>query len=100
QELLGPAGPELPRVGEVIDTTHAEPGPDHVGEAGALGGHDEVTGPQQHEAGGIDVTVGLPDGDLAQIPPAARVLEEVVPLLEHERLGSLPRRTVDRTGGV
>src|SRR5437867_2730168 len=35
-------------------------------------------------------TVRLADGDLAQVAPAAGVLEEVVPLLEHQPFGALP----------
>ena len=50
--------------------------------------------------GGVDLAVGLADGDLAQVAPAAGVLEEVVPLLEHQALGALAGAAVDRPGRV
>ncbi|BBZ15672.1 hypothetical protein MGAD_00070 [Mycolicibacterium gadium] len=81
QQLSLPCGPELPRVAEVLDPAHAEPGADDVGENGVLTGDDEVTAPRQHESGRQDHTVDLGDSDLAQIAPALGVLEEVVPLL-------------------
>ena len=56
-ELLGLARPELPRVREVLDAAHPEPGADHVGEARVLGRHDEVARPHEHEAGGVDRAV-------------------------------------------
>jgi len=37
-ELLGLAGPELPRVAEVLHIAHAEPGAYHGGEGGVLVG--------------------------------------------------------------
>ena len=52
-ELLGLARPELPRVCEVLDAAHAEPGADDVGEAGVVGGDDQVARPHQHQAGGV-----------------------------------------------
>jgi hypothetical protein len=45
QQLLRLAGAELPRVGEVLDAAHPEPGAHHVGEAGVVGGDDEVARP-------------------------------------------------------
>src|SRR5690606_17925986 len=83
QELLGLPGAELPRVPEVLNATHAEPGADDVGELGALGGDDEVAGPHEHEAGRIDLAVNLSDGDLPEIAPPECVAVKVVPLLEH-----------------
>ncbi len=100
EELLGPPRPELPWVGEVLHPAHAEPRPDHVGETGPFGAHDQVTGPEQHESGRVDVAVRLPDRDLAEIAPPACVLEVVVPLLEHQGLGSLACGPVDLPGRV
>ena len=83
-ELLGLARAELPRVREVLDAAHPEAGPDDVGEDRALGRDDQVARPHQHQARGVHAAVHLGDGDLAQVPPPQRVLEEVVPLLQHE----------------
>ena len=95
-ELLGLARAELPRVREVLDAAHAEAGAHDVGEDRALGRDDEVARPHQHEAGGVHAAVHLGDGDLAQVPPPQRVLEEVVPLLQHQALGALAGAAVGR----
>jgi hypothetical protein len=50
-------------------------------------------GPNSH--GRVDLAVHLGDGDLAEVTPAERVPEEVVPLLQHARLGGRPRPAVD-----
>ena len=94
-ELLRATRAELPGVAEVLHPAHAQPGADHVGEDHVVGGHDEVTGPHQHEPGRIDGPVHLGDGDLAQVPPAQGVLEVVVPLLEHEGLGPFAGGAID-----
>ena len=99
-QLLRLARTELPRVREVLHAAHAEPGADHVGEARVLGRDDEVARPHEHQAGRVDRAVDLGDRDLAQVAPALRVLEEVVPLLEHPVLGALARAAVDRERGV
>ena len=88
-ELLRLAGAELPRVREVLEAAHAEAGAHDVGEARVLRRHDQVARPHEHEARGVHGAVHLGDRDLAQVAPALRVLEEVVPLLEHELLGAL-----------
>ncbi len=82
-ELLGLARPELPRVCEVLEAAHAEPGAHDVGKAGVLRRDDQVARPHEHEPGRVDGAVHLGDRDLAQVAPALRVLVEVVPLLEH-----------------
>jgi hypothetical protein len=82
------------RVGKVLDPAHAEASAGYVSEGDVIGGADEVTGPHQHEPGGIDGTVYLSDGDLAEVPPAAGVLEEVVPLGDHPALEALARGAV------
>ena len=52
-------------------------------------------------AGGVHAAVHLRDGDLAQVPPAQRVLEEVVPLLQHQLLGAAcARPPLIPAGGV
>ena len=99
-ELLGLAGPELPRVREVLDAAHAEPGADDVGEACVLGRDDEVARPHEHQPGGVHRAVHLGDGDLAEVAPPQRVLEEVVPLLQHQVLGALAGAAVDRARRV
>ena len=57
--------------------------------------HDQVAGPGQHESSGIDSAVYLGNRDLAQVPPAHGVGEEVVPLLKHALLGAGPGAPVD-----
>ena len=99
-QLLGLAGAELPRVREVLDAAHAEAGADDVGEDRALGRHDEVARPHQHQPGGVHAAVHLGDGDLAQVPPPQRVLEEVVPLLQVQALGALAGAAVGDRGRV
>ena len=99
-QLLGLAGPELPRVREVLHAAHPQPRADHVGEPRVLGRHDQVARPHEHEAGRVDGAVHLRDRDLAQVAPALGVLEEVVPLLEHPVLGALAGTAVDRERGV
>jgi hypothetical protein len=99
-QLLGLAGAELPRVGEVLEAAHAEAGAHHVGEHHVVRADDEVAGPHEHEAGGVDGALHLGDGDLAEVAPAAGVLEVVVPLLEHPGLGPLAGGPVDLRGGV
>ena len=86
QKLFRLARAELPRVCEVFDTRHAQPGRDHVTELGVVGGDDQVARPDQHQAGRDGVALHLGDGDLAQITPTDGVLEVVVPLLQVERL--------------
>jgi MFS family permease len=98
QQLLGLARAELPRVGEVLHAAHAQPGPHHVGEAGVVGGHDQVAGPHQHQAGREHRALHLGDGDLAQVAPAEGVLEEVVPLLQHPVFGPFSFPAVDGDG--
>ena len=93
-ELLGLSGPELPRVGEVFEAAHAEPGADDVSELRVVSGDDQIAGPHEHEAGGEHGPVHLGDRDLAEVPPPPGVLEEVVPLLQHDaarRPGGWPR---------
>ena len=60
-QLLGLARTELPRVREVLDAAHAEPGADDVGEAGVVGGDDEVARPHEHQAGRVHGAVHLGD---------------------------------------
>ncbi len=99
-ELLGLARTELPRVREVLDAAHPQTRAHDIGEDRALGRDDEVARPHQHEPGRVHRTVHLGDGDLAQVPPPQRVLEEVVPLLQHQALGARARRAVDQEGRV
>src|SRR5665213_4605807 len=68
---------------------------DDVGEEHVVGGDDEVAGPHQHEAGGVDRPLHLGHGDLAEVAPPQCVLEVVVPLLEHPALGTFACRPVD-----
>jgi MFS family permease len=100
QQLLGLARAELPRVREVLHAAHAQPGSHHVGEAGVVGGHDQVAGPHQHQAGREHRALDLGDGDLAQVAPAQGVLEEVMPLLQHPALGPFSLPAVDGDGRV
>ena len=91
---------ELPRVAEVLDAAHAETSTDDIGELGALGRDDQIARPCQHEAGGEDRPVYFRDRDLAQVAPTASAVEVVVPLLQHQRFGGLPRTAVDLTRRV
>lgn len=90
------AWPELPRMSEVLDPAHAQPGADHIGEHGVLAGDDQIAAPGQHQprrqhgprktkelllTGDCIGTVHLGDGDLAQVAPPLGVFEVVVPLL-------------------
>ncbi len=100
EQLLGLAWPELPRVGEVLEPAHAEAGADDVGEDHVVGSDDQVAGPHQHQSGGVDRPVHLGDRDLAEVPPPQRVLEVVVPLLEHAALGADPGGAVHLVRGV
>jgi hypothetical protein len=95
QEFLGAARAELPRMSEVLDPAHAQPHSDHVGEAGVVRGHDQVASPHQHQAGREYRALHLGDGNLPQIAPAPRVLEEVMPFLQHPVLGAKPGPAVD-----
>lgn len=81
QQFLGLARPELPRMSEVLDPAHAQPGADHIGEHGVLAGDDQIAAPGQHQPRRQHGPVHLGDGDLAQVAPPLGVFEVVVPLL-------------------
>ena len=100
EKLLRLPGTELPGVREVLDAHHAESRPDDVRERRPLGCDDQVAGPHQHEAGGVDGSMDLGDRDFAQVAPPKGVLEEVVPLLQHQVFAADAGAAVDRPGRV
>src|SRR5271156_1309989 len=95
-ELLGFSRPELPRMPEVLHAAHAEAGTDDVGEPYVITTDNEVARPHQHQPCREHFAVDLGDGYLAQVAPSQCVLEEVVPLLQHDLFGALSATTIDR----
>ena len=69
QRLLGEAGPQHPRMSEVLHARYPHPD-DGVGEEGVLRGDDQVAHPGQHEAAGDARTLHHRDGGLRHLPPA------------------------------
>jgi hypothetical protein len=88
-------------VREVLDAAHAEASANDVREDGSLSRDNEVTRPHQHQSGRVHAPLHLRNRDLAQIPPAQRVLEEVVPFLDHQALDAAGAgASVDLSAGV
>ena len=80
---------------EVLDAAHSEASSHHIGEECVVSGDDQVASPNQHQARSKGCALHLRDGDLSQVAPTQRVLEVVVPFLQHALFGSLTSPAID-----
>src|SRR5207302_4009481 len=92
---LGAPWSELPWMREVFGAAHPKSGSYDIGKLRVIGSQDEVAAPGEHQPGGIDRSLDLREGNLAEVSPAQRGREEVLPLLEEPFLGSESRPTVN-----